>query len=151
MDNEHLRLSLRKKIRLFVVITIVGLLANGLSAFFLEPELRLVLGFSFLPAATHDWLTQVHNAILETLTRYPFMLYGYDWLGFAHLLIAIAFIGPLIDPIKNEWVIKFGMIAALLSILIALISERFKRRTIFLVACRCICWSSRFCNSLYCQ
>ena len=42
------------------------------------------------------------------------------------LLIAIAFIGPLKDPIKNEWVIKWGMIASGLSVLMALGWERLR-------------------------
>ncbi|MGC2162938.1 MAG: hypothetical protein WA634_13565 [Silvibacterium sp.] len=39
------------------------------------------------------------------------MSYGTDWLAFAHLAIAIAFIGPYIDPVRNKWVITFGLIA----------------------------------------
>jgi hypothetical protein len=44
------------------------------------------------------------------------MLYGTDWLAFAHVVIAIAFIGPLRDPVRNRWVIEFGMIACILII-----------------------------------
>ena len=36
-------------------------------------------------------------------------------------MIAIAFIGPLRDPIRNGWVIEFGMIACLLAVPAALI------------------------------
>jgi hypothetical protein len=32
-------------------------------------------------------------------------------IAFAHLAIAIAFIGPYIDPVRNKWVITFGLIA----------------------------------------
>jgi hypothetical protein len=39
------------------------------------------------------------------------MAYGTDWLAFAHLVIAVAFIGPLRDPVRNIWVIEFGLIA----------------------------------------
>jgi hypothetical protein len=49
------------------------------------------------------------------------MFYGTDWLGFAHITIAISFIGPLRDPVKNIWGVEFGMIACLLLILLALI------------------------------
>jgi hypothetical protein len=45
--------------------------------------------------------------------RYPFIAYGTDWLGFAHLIIAVAFIGPLRDPVKNIWIIEFGLIACM--------------------------------------
>jgi hypothetical protein len=59
---------------------------------------------------------------LESAGRsYPFLAYGTDWLAFAHLMIAIAFIGPLKDPIKNIWVVEFGMIACASVIPLALI------------------------------
>ena len=44
------------------------------------------------------------------------MAYGTDWLAFGHFAIAIAFIGPWRDPVRNIWVIEFGMIACLLVI-----------------------------------
>jgi hypothetical protein len=49
------------------------------------------------------------------------LAYGTDWLAFAHLVIAIAFLGPLKDPVRNIWVVEFGMIACLLVIPLALI------------------------------
>jgi hypothetical protein len=42
------------------------------------------------------------------------MSYGTDLLAFAHLVIAVAFWGPLKDPVKNIWVIQFGMIACIM-------------------------------------
>lgn len=36
-------------------------------------------------------------------------------------MIAIAFIGPIRDPIKNIWVVQFGLIASILVIPFALI------------------------------
>jgi len=50
------------------------------------------------------------------------MAYGTDWLAFAHLVIAVAFWGPLKDPVRNIWVIEFGMIACVLVIPLALIA-----------------------------
>lgn len=43
----------------------------------------------------------------------PWLSYGTDWLAFAHLVIALVFVGPLRDPVKNIWVIHFGMIACI--------------------------------------
>lgn len=51
----------------------------------------------------------------------PFMLYGTDWLAFAHLVIAVAFYGPYRDPVRNIWVVEFGMIACAGIIPLALI------------------------------
>jgi hypothetical protein len=57
-----------------------------------------------------------------TNAHYPFLAYGTDWLAFAHLVIAVAFIGPYFDPIRNKWVITFGLIACVGVIPLALIA-----------------------------
>jgi hydrogenase/urease accessory protein HupE len=49
------------------------------------------------------------------------MLYGTDWLAFAHIVIAIAFFGAIRDPVRNIWVVEFGMIACMLVVPLALI------------------------------
>jgi hypothetical protein len=49
------------------------------------------------------------------------MAYGTDWLAFAHIVIAIYFIGPLLDPVRNEWVIHAGLIGCLLVLPLALV------------------------------
>jgi hypothetical protein len=107
--------QLRKKIRLSLVLFIVLLILSGVTAFPLESELSFLVKWSTdAPPFLKEWLVRVHNAIYETNAKYPFMSYGTDWLAFAHLVIATAFIGPLRDPIKNIWVIEFGMIACLM-------------------------------------
>ncbi len=50
-----------------------------------------------------------------------FLLYGLDWLGYAHIMVALAFIGPWRDPVKNIWVIQFGIIVSLLTLPVAFI------------------------------
>jgi len=57
------------------------------------------------------WINHVHNALRETNRQYPFLAYGYDWLAFAHLAIAVVFFGVLKDPLKNKWVVQSGRIA----------------------------------------
>ncbi len=42
---------------------------------------------------------------------YPFLAYGTDWLAFAHLVIAVFFIGPFREPTKHDWVLVSGIIA----------------------------------------
>ena len=54
------------------------------------------------------------------------MLYGYDWLAFAHFVLAILFIGPYNDPVKNIWVIEFGLIACVLIFPLAFIAGYFR-------------------------
>jgi len=57
------------------------------------------------------WIERVNEGMDVTDARFPFLAYGTDWLAFAHLVIAIAFIGPYIDPVRNKWVISFGLIS----------------------------------------
>ncbi|MGB9416657.1 MAG: hypothetical protein WCB58_10095 [Acidobacteriaceae bacterium] len=57
------------------------------------------------------WVERVNEGLTATHAHYPFLAYGTDWLAFAHLVIAVAFIGPYLDPIRNKWVITFGLIA----------------------------------------
>lgn len=70
------------------------------------------------------WVDRVAAALADAGARYPFLAYGTDWLAFAHLIIAVVFLGPLIDPVRNIWVIQFGVIACAGIIPLALIAER---------------------------
>lgn len=71
---------------------------------------------------TAAWVDRVAAALAETATQYPFLAYGTDWLAFAHLVIAVVFIGPMVDPVRNIWVIQFGVIACAGIIPLALIA-----------------------------
>jgi len=68
------------------------------------------------------WVQEVYGALRETNVRWPYLAYGYDWLAFAHLVIAVAFVGPLLDPVRNKWVILFGMIACVMVFPLAFIA-----------------------------
>lgn len=63
------------------------------------------------PDALTEWIAQVRRGLDTADSDYPFLLYGTDWLAFAHLVIAVAFYGPYRDPVRNIWVVEFGMIA----------------------------------------
>ena len=111
------------RIRLFIILFMIGLVISGITAFPIETELSFLVNHaSSLPEAMQSWLNRVHSAVGSVNTDYPFLSYGTDWLAFAHIVIAIAFIGPLMDPLKNVWVIKFGIIACLLVFPLALIA-----------------------------
>ena len=56
-------------------------------------------------------MRHVSEALSITNANFPFLAYGTDWLAFAHLVIAVGFVGPYIDPIRNRWVVTFGLIA----------------------------------------
>jgi len=53
----------------------------------------------------------VHDALYQQSLHAPFLAYGTDWLAFAHLALAVVFLGPLVDPIRNKWVLQCGLIA----------------------------------------
>ena len=121
-------MSTVKKIRIWLLLFIVALVLSGLTAFPLESELRwaaVILHSSpapqLLPGLV-EWVDRVRDALIVTNDRYPFLAYGTDWLAFAHLVIAVAFIGPLREPVRNIWVIQFGIIACAGIIPLALIA-----------------------------
>jgi hypothetical protein len=126
-NRNNAAYKLRRNIKGAIIIVILGLLLNGISAIPLRSELNFLLSNpDALPDLLRNWWIYVNKGLTETSGHYPFMRYGFDWLAFAHLLIAIAFIGPLRDPIKNEWVITWGIIASVLSVVMALSWERLR-------------------------
>lgn len=106
-------------IRFWLAVVIVGLIISGATAIPLVAEADLIHRIATrldLAPPILEWVRRVYAGILDTNSRYPFMLYGTDWLAFGHFVIAIAFIGPMRDPLRNIWVIHFGIIACLLII-----------------------------------
>ena len=109
-----------RRIRFWLAVFIAGLVVSGITAFPLQTEL------GWLDSLLHSsrvremaeftgllpWIERVHEGLRATNGRYPFLAYGTDWLAFAHLVIAVAFIGPYIEPVRNKWVITFGLIAS---------------------------------------
>ena len=119
-----------RAIRFWLLIVIAGLALSGVTAFPLETELHSLLLILRSPPLrpfaefTHllSWIDRVYNGLSSTNKHFPFLAYGTDWLAFAHLVIAVAFIGPYRDPVRNEWVITFGLIACAGVIPLALIA-----------------------------
>lgn len=130
MDTaKHLRW-----IRIWLALFMAGLILSGLTAFPLRAELNLAVRIlhanALRPAAEASdllpWVERVNVAVSATDARYPFLAYGTDWLAFAHLVIAVAFIGPFLDPIRNKWVITFGLIACAGVIPLAIIAGQIR-------------------------
>ncbi len=123
---------LRKQIKNWVLFFIVFLILSGITAFAVETELAwLTKNHSFLPISIRIWLDKVYMAIQHTNKLYPFLAYGTDWLAFAHLVIAVVFIGLLTHPVRNIWCIEFGMIACLMVIPLALIAGHIRQIPFF--------------------
>lgn len=96
-----------------------GLFISGVTAFPLQTELHWLLSMLESPPVRQTaetihllpWIARVYHALSETNAQYPFLAYGTDWLAFAHLVLAVLFIGPYRDPVRNKWIITFGLIA----------------------------------------
>ena len=111
-----------KKIKIGIWIIIVGLVLSGLTAFPLETELKIIRDHLSINDPFYNWIDKVYTGLKSTNKQFPYLSYGTDWLAFAHLMIAVAFIGPLKDPVRNIWVIEFGMIACIMILPLALIA-----------------------------
>jgi len=115
-----------KIIKWLVAFFIGALFVSGLTAIPVGPELSSLLQFFYSDSFMYYWLQKVLSAYRQVNEQYPFMLYGYDWLAFAHFVLAILFIGPYNDPVKNIWVIEFGLIACVLIFPLAFIAGYFR-------------------------
>jgi hypothetical protein len=114
-----------RRIRFWLIVMVVGLALSGLTAFPLELEtryaLRLLAPYADRLPYLVDWLRRVHDGLADEGVRYPFLAYGTDWLAFAHLMIAVLFLGALRDPVRNVWVVQFGVLACVGIVPLALI------------------------------
>ncbi len=116
----------------------ITLILSGVTAFPVESELKWILNHpSMVPSFAEIWLQNVYKAISETNTKYPMLAYGFDWLAFAHIVIAMAFIGPLRDPIKNKWVIDWAILACLAVFPLAFIAGPIRQIPMFHILIDC--------------
>jgi len=123
MQPIDARARLLKKIRLTIIFFMIALILSGITAFPLETELHWLLQYrNRMPEQLGIFINTVYEALHDTNLRYPMLAYGYDWLAFAHIVIAMFFIGPVKDPVKNIWVIEWGMLACVAVIPLAFIA-----------------------------
>lgn len=119
------------KIRFYLAIFIIGLILSGLTAFPLRTELPIVIStLSHFGVSAQSslmlWLTKIDEVLESTGRQYPFLAYGTDWLGFAHLVIAMAFIGAWRDPVRNKWLFTFGLLNCAAVVPFAIIAGEFR-------------------------
>ena len=121
--------SLFWKYRFVMTLFIIGLIISGVTAFPLLWELKILTKILGISDATspegftglQHWILVVRWGLEEMYGKYPWIAYGTDWLAFAHLILAVFFIGPLVDPVRNVWVVYAGLIACIAVIPLALI------------------------------
>jgi hypothetical protein len=116
------------RVRVWLIVFAVGLVLSGVTAFPLGAETRLLAALAHTtgPDFLVGWADRVRDGIANTDRDYPFLAYGTDWLAFAHLVIAVAFWGAIKDPVRNVWVVQFGMIACVAVIPLALIAGQIR-------------------------
>lgn len=113
MEKEKLKKQIKIRLGLFILLLVL----SGITAFPIQWELNQVYDFMKDFPANNElslWYFKIHEAVSQTNKQYAFLAYGTDWLAFAHIVIAVAFIGPYRDPVRNIWVIDFGIIACLM-------------------------------------
>ncbi|MEU3605851.1 hypothetical protein AB0E83_10405 [Streptomyces sp. NPDC035033] len=129
MSDSNGPRALLARIRAWLILFVVCLVLSGATAFPLVTELRWLdsslTGWAApvaeaLPGLA-EWIHTVAGGVEAAGADAPYLLYGTDWLAFAHLVIAVAFYGPYRDPVRNIWVVEFGMIACVGIIPLALI------------------------------
>lgn len=110
------------KIRCAIGLFIFGLVLSGVTAFPLQLELNWLASVRGDATSGFDrWIHTVRDGLNDSYAHYPWLGYGTDWLAFAHLVIAIFFIGAWVDPVRNIWIVYGGLIACALVIPLALI------------------------------
>lgn len=115
---------LRKQISYLMWFFMISLTLSGITAIPVRPGIQFLL--DIVPSSwneVYSFLLYIKQALFSSS---EVLFYGYDWLAFAHIIIAILFYGVARDPARNIWVIEFGMIACVLVIPFALLMGYFR-------------------------
>ena len=88
------------KIRIAISVFVVLLILSGVTAFPLKTEMEFLMAHkNSFPNALALWIENVYNAVKQTP---DVILYGTDWLAFAHIIIALFFVPVYIDPVRYK-------------------------------------------------
>lgn len=113
------RSSLIFRFRAAMLLFLAGLVLSGITAFPLLQELRLLsrlLGVGAVSSGVESpglvmWIHTVQRGLEDIAAHYSWMSYGTDWLAFGHLVIALFFIAPLVNPLSARANIYAGLVA----------------------------------------
>lgn len=98
-----------KQIRRMVMVFIILLVLSGVTAFPLITEVKFMMRhIDTFPSFFHPWITRVYESVMATS---DVVLYGTDWLAFAHIIISLFFVGVYLDPVRNKFTIDIGIVA----------------------------------------
>lgn len=107
------------KIRLTLIVFITLLLLSGITAFPLRGEMDFLMAHKgMFPSFMQLWIEEIYLAIAQTP---DLVLYGTDWLAFAHIIIALFFIPVYIDPARYQANLVIAMVACAAVFVIAFV------------------------------
>ena len=107
-------------IRRWLAFFMAALLLSGLTAVPLVTLTALLAEWTApIGGAQQAWAAHAAAAVAHVDATYPLLFYGTDWLAFAHVVIALAFIGPWRDPVRNRWVVEWGLWCCALVVVLA--------------------------------
>jgi hypothetical protein len=131
-------MKLITKIRLLILFFMIALIVSGATAMPAESGLHWLMQYKdAMPVHLGNWLQVCYDALKDTNSKYPFLAYGYDWLAFAHFIIALSFIGPLKNPVKNSWIIDWQILCCIAVLPLALIAGPVRHIPIFHIVIDC--------------
>lgn len=131
-------MKLMTKIRLLLLFFMIALVVSGATAMPAETGLRWLMQYrDSMPDFMGNWLQTCYQALVDTNSKYPFLAYGYDWLAFAHFVIALSFIGPLKDPVKNIWIIEWQILCCIAVLPLAWIAGPIRQIPVFHILIDC--------------
>lgn len=128
-----------RRIRFLIIFFMIVLALSGITAFPVYTELKWAMENPIFPvdSMVQQWLHRVWLGVKEAHERHPFLFYGFDWLAFAHLMIALLFIGPYKDPVRNKWIIDWGILACLSILPLAFIAGPIRGIPLFHILIDC--------------
>lgn len=100
------------QIRIILTSFIVLLILSGVTAFPVKSEITFLMNhLNWFPVYLQEWIIKLNTTIMQTP---DIMLYGTDWLAFAHIIISLFFIPVYINPVKYKVNLIIGMAACIL-------------------------------------
>lgn len=100
------------QIRIILTSFIVLLILSGVTAFPVKSEITFLINhLNWFPVYLQEWIIKLNTTITQTP---DIMLYGTDWLAFAHIIISLFFIPVYIHPVKHKVNLIIGMTACIL-------------------------------------
>jgi hypothetical protein len=107
---------IRHQLKSLILFYMAGIALSGITAFPMVTELNMLNDWfqrNFPSTLLADWIVKVEHGVSVTNENFPFIFYGTDWLAFAHIVIAMLFIGVLRDPVRNIWIVEWSMLTSL--------------------------------------